>query len=229
MLDILRGWFRASEWADFTSESPAARVVIGDLSEGLRILIRTGLTDDELYRRLVIATGSEERARESAVAIASTVTGLTEDVRRWISGRTGRRESLLARESQELAADEVLGELLLELRSLSTHSRGVQEDVLPEIQVIAPRLATSVSRLLGTAESAAGKMELLAARRSLRTRGEIGSIVEYSPLEHEMAGGFKTGIRYVRLLTQIVESVSRPDVPRVIRKALVEPTERNEQ
>jgi hypothetical protein len=106
VLDILRGWFRPAEWTDFTSESPAARVVTGDLSEGLRILVRAGLTDDELYRRLVMATGSEERARECAVAMAATMTGLTEDVRRWISGRTGRRESLLAKENQELAADE---------------------------------------------------------------------------------------------------------------------------
>ena len=114
------------------------------------------------------------------------------------------------------------------MRSLSTHSRGVLEDVLPEIQVVAPRLTNSLSRLLGTADSAAGKMELLAARRSLRTRGEIDAIVEYSPLEHEMVGGFKPGIRYVRLLTQIVESMARPDVPRVIRKALVEPTEQEQ-
>ena len=181
-----------------------------------------GLTDDELYRRLVIATGSEERARESAVAIASTVTGLNEDVRRWLSGKPGRRESLLARESQELAADEILGELLLELRSLSTHSSGVREDVLPEIQVVAPRLANSLSRLLGTADSAAGKMELLAARRALRTRGEIGAVVEYSALEHEMVGGFRPGVRHVRLLTPVVESVFRPEVPRIVRKALVE-------
>ena len=37
VLDILRGWFRTAEWTDFTSESPAARIVAGNISEGLRI------------------------------------------------------------------------------------------------------------------------------------------------------------------------------------------------
>jgi hypothetical protein len=228
-LEAVRGWFRASDWDGHAEGSEAIRQVASDVREGLSIIVRAGITDDSLYRCLVVAAGSEERARQSAAALATSLTGLTEDVQRWLTGKNIRRQSALANESQELAADEILGELLLDLRSLSAQAGQLQEDLLPEIQVIAPRLASPLARALGTAVSAAGKMELLAARRALRCRGEVGAIVEYAALEHEMVGGFKPGARYVRLLSPVVESVARPDLPRVIRKALVEPADSGTQ
>jgi hypothetical protein len=228
-LEVVRGWFRPNEWNSYAEESAASRQVAWDIREGLSIIVRAGITDSNLFRCLVVAAGSEDRARQLAAGLSTSLSGLTEDVQRWLTGKNVRRHSSLANESQELAADEILGELLLDLRSLSAQAGPLQEDLLPEIQVIAPRLANPLARALGTAVSAAGKMELLAARRALRCRGEVGSVVEYSPLEHEMVGGFRPGARYVRLLSPIVESIARPDLPRVIRKALVEPTDSDNQ
>ena len=74
-------------------------------------------------------------------------------------------------------------------------------------------------------ESVANTIRLLAHRRALQIRDTTAEEVEFSPLEHEMAGGPKPGVRRVRLISPIVESIGRDGTVRIVRKALVEPVE----
>ena len=53
--------------------------------------------------------------------------------------------------------------------------------------------------------------------------GKPGDAVDYSPLEHEMAGGLKPGVRKVRIFKPGVEARSESGGRRIVRKAIVEP------
>lgn len=218
-----RNFFRQIDWRHYAENSAQLKAVAADLREGIKILMRAGLTDDELYRSLALVCGSDAPARSTLTALASEMTGLSEAVQLWASGRNAPRRSEWARESQEIGADEVFAELLLDLRRLSAQARVVSETVLPELEVLAPRKAEPLVRTLGTAEAAAGRMEFLAKRRFLRTRGEPGAVVEYNPLEHALVGEQGSGARYVRLLSPVVESALPSGDVRIVRKAMVEP------
>ena len=98
----------------------------------------------------------------------------------------------------------------------------VQSDVLPEVSIVLPQQAQMLSRLIGLAEAMASKLNLAVKWRSLRLRGTVGQVVEFSPVEHQLdPGGARS--RRVRLLSPVVERVSEDGVPRVVLKAPVEP------
>jgi hypothetical protein len=222
-LDVARTWFRPSEWPDVAERSSAVRGIADDIKDGLRIVVRAGRTDDGLYRALVTATGADETARQEAATLERGVAGLDESVRAWLIGRTARRSSELALAEQARSADEVFAGLLLDAKALTAQAALVIDGVLPELQVISPRTAPALGRLLGTVASSIAKVELLGAKRNLHLRGEVGAVVEYSPLEHEIVGGFVPGVRLVRLLIPVVEVSSQGDLSRIVRKGLVEP------
>jgi hypothetical protein len=225
VLDVFRGWVRSHDWPDFIGRATSARLVSDDLLQALRILARAGVTDDVLYRHLISSMGSEHQARQAALELATDTHGLSEDVQAWLRGSQLRRESALATESQERSADEVFGDLLLEARSLAKQAEYVRDEVIPELRVVAPSVADRVSTMVDAQGSAVGKIELLATRRALRSRWQRGDVVEYSALEHELVGGKPSGVRYVRVLSPLVESLPPTGVRRIVRKALVEPAQ----
>jgi hypothetical protein len=219
-------WFKAYEWERFTEESKSYSLVARDIREALSLLVRAGISDDELFQRLALAVGSMDRARAIGRELVDHLKGLPEHLRDWLLGKTTRTKSSLATESQERALDEVIAELLIETSRLSQLAGPLRQNTLTEIAVVAPQTADSVRSFVTMCESIANTIRLLASRRALQIRDTTAQEVEFSPLEHEMAGGPKAGIRRVRLISPIVESIGRDGTIRIVRKALVEPVEK---
>jgi hypothetical protein len=224
-LEAVKRWFSNDEWQRHAGKSKPFAAVARDVEQGIRILVRAGRTDDRLFQSLAIAAGSQDAARSIAVGMASDTAGLAEDVRRWLVGSPAKRQSEFAAENLRRDEDELLAALMLDVKTVSGHLGPIGDDVLPELMILAPRLAPTLARLLALLSSVVSTMDLLASRRNLIARGGVGEVVEFAPLEHQMVGGDRPGVRLVRLLSPVVESGGAEGRARIVRKALVEPAE----
>jgi hypothetical protein len=222
-MEGVRGWYRQSDWEEFAERSEASRLLARDIAEAIELLVRAGVTDDVLYSRLVVASGSEENARRTAKEILSRLPGLNEDLARWLSGAPMKRSSTLATESQMLGVDEALADLMIDSARMKELAETISRDVLPEVAIMVSHAGGAMDRLIGLIRSTANAVEGVAHSRSLRVIGSVGDVVEFSPLEHEMAGGPRPGIRSVRVVRPGVDAPSGAGGRRIIRKALVEP------
>ena len=222
-IEVIRSWFRQYDWQEFVEASPSAHLVARDIAEALEILVRAGISDNDLFIRLTWASGSAERARESAKAIIARIPGLSEELSHWLLGVPIRRRSSLAAENQMLAFEETLSEILIDGARLFELGEQVRRDVLPELSVIAPHSASALESLLGFVRTTTGSVQAVASSRMMRVRGEAGAIVEFSPLEHEIIGGRRPGVRTVRIIRPAVEASGVGGALRIVRKALVEP------
>ena len=221
-LAVVSEWFDSDQWRDLCESSGAISRVRKDVTESLLLLARQPAPDERVRQALVTACGSAAVAQEICRRVATQVQGIPPDVRDWLAGARRRRRSVAASESRERSINEVLAELLLEMRSLSRASSVVQTDVLPDVKTVLPQSVSALSRLTGMADAVVNKMDLAVAWRSLRTCGEVGSEVDFSPVEHRfVSGGMHT--RRVRIVRPGVEQVSEDGVPHVVLKAFVEP------
>jgi len=222
-LDIARDWFRATEWHKYAEQSVAARKVEKDIVEALRLLVRAGITDDALFRRLSTAAGSDEVARAALKDIADESPGLAVEVRSWLLGIAPPEKSSLAEESQHRIVDQIVADLLIDAGRLCEGRDVVKTEVLPEISVVAPRMVNALRSWVALTEDVLNNIQLAADRRSLQIVGRAGDETDFSPLEHEMVGGWQAGVRRVRILRPLVQSQPPGQMPRIVRKALVEP------
>jgi len=224
-LDVVKGWYRNLAWTDFAEQSGAAALLVRDLTAALEMLLRAGVSDEGLFSRLVVATGGQSRARAVAKDLLNRLPGLPEDLAQWLSGLPSRRKSTLAAESQLLAFDEGLGDLIINAQRLRELAERVRDDALPEIGVMSPQAALPVKNLLGVVRSTVNALDAVAKIRDLSVKGSVGDIVEFSPREHEMVGGARPGVRMARMVRPAVEAPGVGGGRRVLRKALVEPVE----
>ena len=222
-LSVVSEWFAPHEWKDTCASSEAISRVSRDVQRSLLLLAEKGVTDDRLRRALVTVSGSQRNADAICRTMATEHPGIPDDARDWLAGVSRRTQVASAVESRERSVDEVLAELLLEMKRLTRAADMVQSDVLPEVSIVLPQQVRALSRLTGLAEAMASKLSLALKWRSLRLRGTVGQEVEFSPVEHQLdADGVRS--RRVRLLSPVVERISEDGVPRVVLKAAVEPS-----
>ena len=222
-LSVVSEWFAAREWQATCAASKAISRVSRDVQMSLLLLAEKGVTDDGLRRALVTVAGSRRNADALCRAMATGHPGVPDDVRDWLAGVSGRKQAASAFESRERSVDEVLAELLLVMKRLARAADAVQSDVLPEVSIVLPQQARALSRLTGQAEAMVSKLSQAMQWRSLRLRGRVGQEVEFSPVDHRLdTDGVRS--RRVRLKSPVVERVSEDGVPRVVLKAVVEPS-----
>ena len=221
-LAVVREWFRSDAWRDLCRSSGDIERVRKDVTEALLVLAQRSVPDERLRQALVTACGSAKLAREVCRGIATEVPGISQDVRDWLAGARRRRRSASAAESRERSIDEILAELLVDMENLSRASETVRTDVLPDVNIVLPQSTNALARLTGMADAVVNKMDLAVTWRSLRTRGQVGSEVEFSPVEHRFVSE-AAHTRRVRIVRPAVERISADGVPRIVMKAFVEP------
>ncbi|MCC6263995.1 MAG: hypothetical protein IT169_10490 [Bryobacterales bacterium] len=224
-LEVARGWYREVDWLSFAEQSAAASLVSRDLTDALEMLVRAGVSDEKLFSMLVVSAGGERWARAQTKELLQRLPGLPDELAQWLSGIQPRKKSTLAAESQMLAFDETLGDLLISGQRLGAMAERVQSDALPEITVMSPQSALSVESLLGGVRSMVNALDGITKVRELSIRGKAGDIVEFTPLEHEVVAGSIAGVRTVRLIRPAVDAPGASGGRRILRKALVEPAD----
>ena len=222
-LTVVRNWYREQRWEEFTEASKSAQLLARDISEAIELLVRAGIADDSLYNHLITASGTATRARSRAKEILERTPGLSEDLARWLSGIVAKRRSAFAAENQMLSFDEAIADLMIDASRLEEMQYRVEREALPEISVMVPASGELIESLMRLVRSTNNALAALVKVRGLAIVGRAGDAVDFSPLEHEMAGGMKPGFRKVRIFKPGVDAPSESGGRRVVRKAIVEP------
>jgi len=222
-LGVVRGWYREHSWEHFAEASKSSALLARDIGEAIELLVRGGVADDNLYSDLRTASGSELRARGRAKEILARTPGLSDDLARWLSGSVAKRKSALAAENQLLSFDEAIADLMIDAARLDEMQYRVEREALPEINVMAPTSGALIEKLMLLVKGTSNSIAALIKLRGLAIVGAVGDVVDFSPLEHQMAGGPKPGSRRVRVFKPGVDAPSDSGGRRIVRKAIVEP------
>jgi hypothetical protein len=219
-LRVAQSWFAEHKWQSLTGKSGTLELVVQDLREAIVLLAKQNVTDQELIDTLRIACGSREKARKLTADIGRNLSGLSTEVRRFLGAEIDSDDDTqLGRQPGEITStSEMLqfADLLVEAEALYCQTESELKD--PSLHSGDPKLRGVLARALSLADSARS----LARRHLIELRGRVGEVVEFSQIEHEMAGGFQAGIRRVRIQRPTVVQM-RGSAPHVIRKGLVEP------
>jgi hypothetical protein len=199
-LDVLRRWFRQDEWEEL-AEMPAVRAIADDCIEAITLLSKAGVTDDRLRTSLALTLGSDRESELLLKRLAEQLSGLSPDVRRWLARTDARPEMDLMAESAARNLDAVIADVLVRRDQFDRLSSG------PESVTLVGLLVDSFLEM--------------ARARSLELAYSPGETVDYSPLDHELIGGARQGVRRVVVVEPQVRARHSSGDHRVVRKALV--------
>jgi hypothetical protein len=200
-LQQAKGLLGTAAWGEFTRASHVARRIKVDLLEAALVLARQNRTDKEIQQALVAACGSRT---EMLVAIRNHF-GAAPDLdlatRDWWLGRDatqGADRQLMQKIGN--TEDQQIGNILVEVESSKEAMEKVKRAVIPLLEISDPVLAATLKKASSSYVEIAQGIRRLARMRKLSLMGVGGEKMEYNLLEHDMVGGHKAGIRWVRVV-----------------------------
>lgn len=224
-LRIVRGLLPAPEWSLFAEKSDSLSRLADDLCEAILVLAKQGITDDGLARELAVACGDGRRSRPKMKKMAS-LPGISSNVKNWlVSGRDQHVAEQERGETRQLSDDARLADLFVDSQRFQAQTGVIEEQILPELAVLDPRLSAPVSRFLQGGVVLCDAIQSMARRKNLRIRGQAGDEEDYSPADHELVGEGGGAARRVRIIRPVVEQIREEGVAFVISKGLVEKVE----
>jgi ribosomal protein L22 len=220
VLFSLRDWFDSSHWIRFT-EGELPQRIGNDIADSLENAVKSGRADKQLLSTLLLISGSKERNAERLKRIIDRNLGLSTEMTAWLQGKQVPRETPLSVESQMSRMDTQLAELIL-LAALTAHLRAeIERDLLPGLAIFPSLSDKALRQLLDATSRTTTLTNELASERKLRSFGEVGAKVRYSPLEHEFGDLSELGSRVVQIVRPGVLMSSSDGRQRVVRKAIV--------
>jgi hypothetical protein len=198
--------------------------IASQIIEGIALLARQGVTDSRM-RSLVIRLLGPETGGARLGAVAKAGTRLPSHIASWLAtGRAPIRstEDPLAAESVLLEFDAAVGSMMRELIALRMAVASLQDEIAPQMEAIDPASLTIFRTIASGVQRLDERLRLISSRRSLKMRGEVGDIVEFSPAEHEQTSE-TLGSRLVRIRSPLIERSSASLSPTVVLKAEVDP------
>lgn len=188
-------------WARFIVASAMIHKVQINLLETALVLARQNRTDKEILKAME--------------ASWSSVTGITAAIKRHFKGavdvdpevadywlKVGRvsQSGRAAEHKLENTEDRQIGELLIQLDANRDCMDKLNSAVVPVLRTFDHFQAATVQRAATGYLSIAQVAERLARMRKLSKTDLLGKIVEYNPVEHDMEGGHRSGIRKVKVV-----------------------------
>ena len=221
-IELIASWFRDGSWDDVISKSPEFTKVELDITEALRILVQSGLTDNRMLKSLALVAGPA-RTAEIRKTLAQDLAGAPEASVAWIrGGDTSSRPSASLEESGFRAIDSLLANLLLHLEILRGDSAQIRSNVAPVVAAASVRDENLLLDFLDRTSDAMRAFTAICTERQLRLFGRRGDVVEFRPSLHEPVGGANVGSRHAKVIEPGVEAGSQDAGVRIVRRALVE-------
>jgi len=220
-IKVIKSMLSVHAWEVSAVKSKAMVLVTQDILEAMLILAKQGITDASLASELTIASGHKKHAKKQMKKLAKTP-GLPSNVKNWLAdGKNESPDETKTGESQQLSDDSQIADLLVDSLRFNTLESVGREQILPEIEMLDPRLGEGVTQLLQSGVAICDAIQSMARRRRLKVRGKPGDEEEYAPMEHEIIGD-NIGVRRVRIIRPVVEQVRENGVSFVISKGVVE-------
>ena len=188
-------------WVRFLESSIALPKVQKNLLETSIVLARQNRTDKEILRAMENSwpspadiTRALKRHFDGAVDIDPEVADY------WLKlGRVSQSERAVEHKLGN-TEDQQIGELLIQLDANRDNMSKLNRAVVPVLETFDPIQAATVRRAANGYEGIAQVAERLARMRKLSKTDLLGGSVEYNPIEHEMEGGHRVGIRRVKVV-----------------------------
>lgn len=190
--------------------------------QGLHILARQGVSDNELRRALATALDAS-RVNSAGQTIASSDPSLGPKSSRWLA--TGQelsavRSNETMQEINEQATDELLGKLLL-MVSNEDVSSDTLASIAEAIELFEPAHAAALRKSKGRLDIIRQWVDALANKRRLATYASRGELVRYDPAINDSDEELQR-LSEVRVAVPGVVRVADGRPPLIIIKAVVQ-------
>ena len=221
-IELISSWFRDGSWNEVISASVEFARVEQDITEALRILVQSGITDNRILKNLALVAGSQ-RSSDIRHTLAHGLTGSPELALAWISGRASAVPvSASIQESGFRAVDSLLASFFLRVEALRAGSARLRSEIAPILAVKDVAAENSLLNFLDRMSDALHEFGAICKERQLRLFGIVGELVEFRPSLHEPTDRARIGCRHAIVIEPGVEAGSGGANARVVRKALVE-------
>lgn len=188
-------------WARFVEASPLIQKIQVNLLEAALVLARQNRTDKEILKAMEASwpspadiTRAIKKHFKGAVDIDPEVADY------WLKlGRVSQSERA-AEHKLGNTEDQQIGELLIQLDANRDSMGKLNSAVVPVLRTFDAYQAATVQRAAIGYESIAQVAERLARMRKLSKTDLLGKGVDYNPIEHDMEGGHRSGVRKVKVV-----------------------------
>lgn len=212
-------------WTRFVEASAPIHKVQMNLLETALVLARQNRTDKEILKAMEACwpahadiTRAIKKHFKGAVDIAPDVADYWLKVGRVTESERAAEHKLGNNEDQQI------GELLIQLDANRDIMDKLNRAIVPILRISDPYQAPTVERAAKGYESIARVAERLARMRKLSKTDLLHKVVDYNPIEHDMEGGHRSGVRKVKVVRDgiLKEFGGRP---KTLVKPRVEPEE----
>lgn len=188
-------------WARFVESSTMIPKVQMNLLETALLLARQNRTDKEILRAMEACWPSVSQISSAVKRHFSAAADIDPEVADyWLKvGRVPQSERA-AQHKLGNTEDQQIGELLIQLDSNRDSMGKLNSAVVPVLKTFDPCQAATVQRAAIGYESIAQVAERLARMRKLSKTDWVGDVLEYNPVEHDMEGGHRSGIRKIKVV-----------------------------
>lgn len=188
-------------WARFIERSEVLPEIRVALLESALVLARQNRQYKEILSCLMACYTSRPQVAAAIKRHFGDARDLDPDVAEW--WRSAGSESAGQRHVEHKVGnneDAQIGSLLIEVDSNREAMDKVGRAVVPLLEISEPVLASTVKKAVDGYQSIAQTARRLARMRKLTKTDLQGERLEYNPLEHEMLGGHKAGVRRVKVV-----------------------------
>ena len=212
-------------WGRFIEQSSVMPDIHVALLESTLVLARQNRTDKQIMSVLIAAYTSRPQVAAAIKRHFQDARDLDPDVADWwrsagdVSGTQRRVEHKVGN-----TEDSQIGALLIEVESNREAMDKVGRAVVPLLEISEPVLASTVKKAVVGYQGIAQTARRLARMRKLTKTDLKGERLEYNPLEHEMLGGHKAGVRRVKVVSDGIKKEFAGKIKTLV-KPWVEPEE----
>ncbi len=192
---------RPGPWGRFISQSAVMPEIRIALLESALVLARQNRSDKQVMAVLVASYNSRPQVSAAIKRHFQDASDLDPDVAKWwMSG--GNVSDSQRRVEQKVGnnEDSQIGALLIEVESNREAMDKVGRAVVPLLEISDPVLSSTVRKAVSGYKSIDQTVRRLIRMRKLTKTDLKGERLEYNPLEHELLGGHKAGVRRVKVV-----------------------------
>jgi len=188
-------------WTRFIESSLPICKIQMNLLETVLVLARQNRTDKEILKAMEACwpahadiTRAIKKHFKNAVDIAPDVADY------WLKLGRITESGRVAEHKLGNNEDQQIGELLIQLDANRNIMDKLNRAVVPILRISDPYQAPTVERATKGYESIARVAERLARMRKLSKTDLLHKVVDYNPIEHDMEGGHRSGVRKVKVV-----------------------------
>lgn len=169
--------------------------------ESALVLARQNRSDRQVVEVLLASYGSRTQAAASVKRHFKDAHDLDPDISDWWcnAGRVSERQKTIEHKVGN-NEDSQIGALLIEVDNYREAMDKIGRAVVPLLEISEPVLASSARKAVDGFRSIEQTTRRLCRMRKLTKTELAGERLEYNPLEHELLGGHRPGVRRVRVV-----------------------------